>query len=154
MDASYEVLKNLYKKYIYESLYFPDQFGNLIPLIILHILLIIFLFLYRKKIRNVKILFAVFATTFLFKSFIYYTPYSSCARVDSDAYTEIAKSMFNKKHELNPKLTYSKEQSNQSLINFNGQIFFLKDHKIYKINEDNNYKLINIEDTNYSYAII
>lgn len=142
MNIIYENFKNLYIKYIGTNLYFPDQFGNFIPLIIFNIILITLLLYYRKKIRNVKILFTIFATTFLIKSFILYTPISSCARQDADGYTEIAKSMFNKKHELDPKLTYNKKQNNDSLITFNDRIFYLKNNKIYEIDKNNKYKII------------
>ena len=143
MNYFFENLKYLYKQYIGENLYFPDQFGNIIPLIVFNIFLIFFLLYYYKKIKIIKILFAIFATTFLLKSIIFYTPISSCARQDADGYTEIAKSMFNKKYDLDSKLTYNKEQTNQSLISFDGRIYFLKGNKIYEIDKKNNYKIIN-----------
>jgi len=143
MNYYFENLKYFYKEFIGENLFFPDQYGNIIPLIIFIIFLIFFLIFYKKNIKTVKILFAIFATTFLLKSIITFTPISSCARQDADGYTEIAKSMFNKRNDLDPKLTYNKDQPNQSLISFNNQIFFLKGNEIYEIDKNNNYKIIN-----------
>ena len=132
-------IAKFHKEFIWESLIFPNQYGNYTFLIFLSVILIFLLIIFRKDLKKINKIYFIFIVSIIVKATFFYTPISSCSKIDTDGYTHISKwisanndNLFEKR--IDPNLVFKKNEMIQrmSIVLVDNKPISLIKGKIYK----------------------
>lgn len=132
-------IAKFHKEFIWESLIFPNQYGNYTFLIFLSLILIFLAIIFKKDLKKINKIYFIFIVSIVVKAAFFYTPISSCSKIDTDGYTHISKwisvnndDLFEKRIDPNLVFKNNKKKQRMSVVLVDNKPISLNKGKIYK----------------------